>query len=286
MPSLLLCARRVAALIAIAALASFAVSTQSRADVPRHGAAGSTATPSISAPTTAVEGTAFAVTVRVPRPRTATTIVLQFHDWHNDEYDSTLKWTKKTSARVQGRGTVVFHVRADDAREAWFRAVIAYTGTTRRATSVARRVNYQHWFPLSSFSRYYDAGDAIDLESFQMAGRAWNGWFADGSAGESRYTLGSACVRIRATIGVTDSSSDGATGKITLATIAPGGTATTFYTSPTLVAGKTVSINRVLASPYRFSIIGQDTTPAVTDGSPQPRAYPAVGDPEFLCHFN
>lgn len=216
----------------------------------------------------------------------ATTIVLQFHDRHDDDYQSKLTWTKKASARVQDRGRVVFHVRADEAHEAWFRAVIAYKGTTHKAISTARRVNYEHWFPLSSFGRYYDAGDAIDMLSFQMAGRAWNGWYAYGAAGESRYTLGSACLRLRATLGVTDSSSDGATGKITLASIAPGGAATTLYTSPKLVAGTTVSINRALARPYRFSIIGQDTTPAVTDGSPQPRAYAAVGDPEFLCHFN
>jgi hypothetical protein len=179
----------------------------------------------------------------------------------------------------------VFHVRADEAREAWFRAVVAYRGATRPGTSAAARVNYQHWFPLSALSRYYGVG-ATDFDSFQMAGRAWRGWYVYGVAGESRYTLEGACVRLRATIGVLDSSSDGATAAVALATIAPGGATTPLYASPELAAGQTRVINLVLAKPYRIAISGQDTTPPVTDGSPQPRAYAAVGDPEFLCHVD
>ena len=280
-------ARPVAAVIALVAVAlAVALPAPALAGTSHQAAKKALARPSIKAPAVAIEGARFAVTVSVPTSRQATTIQLQFHDQHDYDYQSTLAWTNKATMRVKGRRQVTFHLHADQAHEAWFRGVVTYRGANRPAASSAVRVNYQHWFPLSAFDRYYSAGSAIDLLSFSMAGSAWNGWYANGSAGESRYTLGGGCVRFRGAVGVTDSSSDGATGVVTLATIAPGGTSTPLYTSPDLVAGQTVRVDLPLAKPYRFSIAGQDTTPAVTDGSRQPRAYAALGDPEFLCHFN
>ncbi|WP_460787289.1 hypothetical protein [Nocardioides maradonensis] len=178
----------------------------------------------------------------------------------------------------------MFHLLADTAREVWFRVVASYRGSgSLRSTGV--RVNYRHWYPLSAFSSYYHAGSAVDYVGFQMAGQSWNGWYVLSTSGESRYTLGSGCNRLRATIGVLDNSSDGATARVTLATIAPGGAATTIYTSPDLAAGQTATVDQSLANPYRFSISGQDTTPPVAEGT-QPVAHSAVGDPEFLCHFD
>lgn len=240
--------------------------------------------PTVTAPTSAVEGTRFAVTARIPAAARARTVTLQFHDKGQYDYQSINTWTKKAVAPVNGRSKVTFHLRADTARETWFRAVVTYRGAaSTRSTSA--RVNYRHWFQLSDFSSYYHAGSAVDFVGFQMAGQSWNGWYVQATTGETRYTLGSACNRLRATIGVLDSSDDGATAEVTLATIAPGGAATAIYTSPNLAAGQTVSIDRALANPYRFSISGQDTTPAAVGGS-QPVAHASVGDPEFLCHFN
>jgi hypothetical protein len=241
--------------------------------------------PTVAGPKTAVEGTRFALGARVPAATRARTVTLQFKNRKDYDFESTTSWTKLLSTKVRGRSRITLHVLADDAREAWFRVVVTYVDhSVRRST--ATRVNYLHWFPLSSFSSYYRAGSAIDVLSFEMAGRSWRGWFSNGTSGESRYTLGRACIRLRATFGLVDSSSDGATGKVTLATIEPGGSATTLYASPSLVAGKTTSINRALARPYRFSIVGQDTTPPAAPGATQPIARAAVGDPQFLCHFD
>jgi hypothetical protein len=278
---------RTATAITLSALAFvFATPAPSLAGAGQHSTAKGNARPSLKAPAVVIEGARFAVAVSVPTPRRATRVQLQFRDQHDYDFQSTLTWTNKATMRTKGRSQVVFHLRADQAHQAWFRAVVSYRGSTRSVTSAGVRVNYQHWFPLSSFSRYYSAGSSVDWMSFAMAGSAWNGWYANGPAGEARYTLGSGCVRMRAAAGVTDASSDGATALITLATIAPGGAVTTLYNSPDLIAGQTVSIDLTLAKPYRFSITGQDTTPAVTDESPQPRAFAALGDAQFLCHFN
>ena len=247
-------------------------------------AAGSRAV--IEAPSIAIEGARFAITVSIPQPRRATRVQLQFRDQHDYDFQSTSSWTSKTAKRTKGRQQVVFHVRADQANQAWFRAVVSYRGTSRSSVSAAARVNYQHWFPLSGFDRYYSAGSLIDWMSFSMAGRAWRGWYSNGVGGEARYTLGGGCVRIRATVGVTDSLSDGASATIALATIGPGGSASALYASPHLAAGQTHSIDLALSKPFRLSISGQDVTPSVTDDAPQPRAFAALGDPEFLCHFD
>jgi len=264
----------------IALLGTPSVAARSTYDAQR-----AVASPSISAPKTVIEGTRFAVTTRIPSAARARTVTLQFHNKGQYDYQSITVWTKTAAAAVNGRSKITFHVRADASRETWFRVVVSYRHAAS-THSTAARVNYQHWYPLKSFSSYYHAGSAVDYVGFQMAGQSWNGWYVLSTTGESRYTLGSGCNRIRATIGVLDSSSDGATATVTLATIAPGGAATTIYTSPNLAAGQTTTIDRALAYPYRFSISGQDTTPAAPQGTTQPVAHAAVGDPEFLCHFS
>lgn len=271
------------AILAIAvatALVGTPATAARRAEAPRH----AIPAPSLTAPHSVIEGARFAVTAKIPAPSRARTVTLQFHTKGQYDYESITAWTKVTAAAVNGRRRIAFHVRADSSREVWLRAVVTYrgAGTVR---SVAARVNYQHWFPLSAFANYYRSGTSTGVLSFQMDGASWNGWYVYGSSGESRYTLGGGCNRLRATVGVVDDSSDGATGRVTLATIAPGGAATVIYVSPDLAAGQTVAIDRALSYPYRFSFSGQDTTPAVPEGT-QPHAHPAVGDPEFLCHFS
>lgn len=240
--------------------------------------------PTLTAPRTAIEGAHFLVTVQVAAPSRASRVILQFRDRRNYDYQSTQTWTAKLSKNAKGHRKVAFRIAADEAREAWFRAVVSYRGGGT-ARSAAARVDYQHWLPLSSFSRYYYSGSSVDFMSFQMAGRSWRGWYTLG-VGEARYTLGSGCVRLRAAAGLTDDSGDGATGRLTLSTIDPGGGATLLYASPELTAGRTVAIDRRLAHPYRFSVSGRDTTPEAADRSAQARAYAALGDPEFLCHFD
>jgi len=83
-----------------------------------------------------------------------------------------------------------------------------------------------------------------------------------------------------------DSSADGSTGSITFSTIDSSGIPKPIWKSPTLVPGKTVPVSLSLASPYRFSILGENTSAPVTSGNvtATPMAQPAVSDPEFLCH--
>lgn len=270
---------------AITAMAILALPTAAEGAAPSASRPAAVSRPTITAPHTAIEGAHFLVTVRIPAPSRASKVILQFRDRRDYDYQSTQAWTTKLAKKVKGHGKVVFRIVADEAHEAWFRAAVSYRGSRPAARSTTARVNYQHWFPLSSFGRYYYSGSSDDFMSFQMAGRSWRGWYTLG-VGEARYTLGNGCVRLRATAGLTDDSSDGATGRLTLSTIDPGGAAAVLYASPELTAGRTVAIDRGLAHPYRFAISGQDTTPQAADRSAQPRAYAALGDPEFLCHFD
>jgi hypothetical protein len=240
----------------------------------------------VSAPTDVTEGERFRVTARIVKPKRAVRVTFQYKKTGVYSFQSVTRWTNVKTIKVKGRKKVTATVQADAAKEARFRAVVTYRGTKRTAKSPAIRVDYWHWQGLPS--RYYNAGSGTDVLGFTMAGKSWNGWYMYGGASaEDRYTLFGSCKTFKATVGLTDRSADGSTGTVTFSTINPAATAQPVWTSPTLVPGRTVAVAVPLSAPYRFSIFGQNTSSAVSDSNGRmttPTAYPAVGDPELLCH--
>lgn len=240
----------------------------------------------VSAPTDVTEGERFRVTARIVKPKQAMRVTFQYKKTGVYSFQSVTRWTTLKTTKVKGRKKITAPVQADAAKEARFRAVVTYRGTKHKAKSPARRVNYWHWQGLTS--RYYDAGSGTDVIGFTMAGKSWNGWYMyAGASAENRYTLSGSCKEFKAAVGLTDRSADGSTGTVTFSTINPAATAQPVWISPTLVPGRTVAVTVPLSAPYRFSIFGQNTSTPVSDSNGKtttPTAYPAVGDPEFLCH--
>lgn len=240
----------------------------------------------VVAPRSVTEGARFQVAAVIGKPKQAVRVAFQYEETAVYSFESVATWTTIKTVKVNGRKKVAAAVQADAAKEARFRAVVTYRGTTRTAKSSAFRVNYWHWQGLAG--GYYSAGSGTDVLGFTMAGRSWNGWYMyAGASAENRYTLSGSCKEFKATVGLTDQSADGSTGIVTLSTINPASTARPVWTSPTLVPGRTVAVTVPLSAPYRFSVFGQNTSAPVTDNNGKtttPAAYPAVGDPEFLCH--
>lgn len=240
----------------------------------------------VSAPSNVTEGDRFQVTARIPNPKQALRVAFEYEETGVYSFESVTTWTTLKTVKVNGHKQVAATVQADAAKEAKFRAVVTYRGTTRSSKSSASRVDYWHWQGLAG--GYYTAGSGTDVLGFTMAGRSWNGWHLyAGTSAEDRYTLSGSCKEFKATVGLTDQSADGSTGTVTFSTINPATTAQPVWTSPTLVPGRTVAVTVPLSAPYRFSILGQNTSAPVTDNNGEtttPAAYPAVGDPEFLCH--
>lgn len=272
----------IASIIIGLAAATATAASNANADVPRP------ATPNVAvaAPNNATEGEKFAVTARIKKPKQALRVTFQYKETAIYDYQSITSWTTLKTVKVKHRRAVSITTQADAAKEAKFRAVVTYRGSRHTSKSSPVRVNYWHWQGLSG--RYYTAGSDIDFIGFNMGGKAWNGWYQyGGPSAESRYTLSGTCKRFKATVGLTDQSADGSTGTVTFSTINPAATAQPAWSSPVLIPGKTVTVDLPLRAPYRFSIFGQNTSAPVSDGSGKtttPAAYPAVGDPEFLCH--
>jgi hypothetical protein len=236
-------------------------------------------TVSLKGPGDVTEGSRYVVTANVSTPRRARTIRWQALQ-PEYPYSSTLVWTTIQTRKTHGLATSTYRALADESQSQRFRVIVTYDDhKTIRSKPITIRL--WHWTDLSHYRAYYEVGGVIDSEyySFAMDGDTWKGWYDwDDAMAESRYTLGRNCKGFRGTLGLGDSSDDGATGRITLLT----DESKTVYTSPTLVPGKVVKLQLPLSSPYRFSIQGRDTTPV--DGVDRD-VYRAVGAPQFLCHF-
>lgn len=240
----------------------------------------------VSAPSDATQGERFKVTARIKKPRQALRVTFQYQKTGVYDFQSVTRWTALKTFKVKHRPTISVSAQADDAKRAKFRAVVTYRASKHASKSSPIRVNYWHWQRLSG--RYYTAGQGTDAFGFNMGGKSWNGWHQyGGPSAESRYTLSGVCKRFKATVGLTDQSADGSTGTVTFSTINPAATAEPVWSSPKLVPGRTVTVDLPLTAPYRFSIFGQNTSTPISDDngkSTTPAAYPAVGDPQFLCH--
>jgi hypothetical protein len=181
-------------------------------------------------------------------------------------------------------------LRVRDRRQLVFRAVAGATDRDRYRVvlqgksdrSVASKpvsVKVWHWYPLTTFDSYYATSGVADYSSnqFAMNGRTYVGsWYTYGGYGswESRYTLGRHCRSMRGAFGVTDKSADGSSA--TIQVLSEG--SSPVYSSPALVPGVVDAKVVPLASPYRISIIGTNTS------ADSLLAYPAAGDLQFLCN--
>ena len=192
--------------------------------------------------------------------------------------DPTPVWTIARTSKVRGAAEQTYRALADTSSTQQYRAVVTYADG-QRATSHRITVRLWHWIDLASYTAYYRVGAVYDVLSFAMNGDTWKGWYVHNGMGESRYTLGRNCTAFRGTVGVGDFTDDGGTAQITLLT----DETNIVYTSPTLVPGQVTQVELALDKPYRFSIQGRDTTPA--DGIARD-VYPAIGAPQFLCHFS
>ncbi|MCA1981394.1 hypothetical protein [Nocardioides nematodiphilus] len=242
----------------------------------------------VSVPLDVTEGTRYSVNVHVPSPKKAVAATLEYQKAGGYSFESVNQWTVLKSMKVKGHGTLRFPMQADTSREYTFRVRVSYRGRKHSALSGARRVNYWHWVGLPS-SSYYSVGSGSQYVGFSLAGRSSGGWFQyAGDSAEYRVTMPGRCRSFHALLGLADGSADGATGTITFSAIDSSGIPKAIWKSPTLVPGKTVPVSLSLASPYRFSILGENTSAPVTSGAKTttPLAQPAVSDPEFLCHVD
>ena len=267
----------VAALLVSGAAATAGPAVADRAAAPETASRASTRSVTISAPRDVTEGDRYTVTAKVSAASKARTI-----QWQSLQpyYTGELVWTALRTNKIRGAAAQTYKALADTSSTQQYRAVVTYADG-QSVTSHRTTVRLWHWIDLGSYTAYYRVGVVFDSPyvSFAMNGDTWEGWYVHNGMGESRYTLGRNCTAFRGTIGVGDFTDDGGTAQITLLT----DETNIVYTSPTLVPGQVTQVQLDLDKPYRFSIQGRDTTPE--DGITRD-VYPAIGAPQFLCHFS
>ena len=231
-------------------------------------------TAKLTAPREATQGDRISLGIRLTRPAQVRRVRVQHLT--KDVFNNPT-WETVKKLRPQNRTKLTYRTVAGETDRDRYRVVLERT-KGRSITSKAVSVKVWHWYSLAHFPSYYRTTGVADYYSnhFAMNGRTYVGsWYTYGSYGgwESRYTLGRHCRSMSGTYGVTDSSADGSTA--TIQVLSEG--ADPVYTSPTLSPGAVDTKVVPLASPYRISILGTNTS---TDGL---LAYPAAGDLQFLC---
>jgi hypothetical protein len=229
----------------------------------------------LTAPSQVTEGDRYTVRIKLQRPSLLRRVHVQHRvaDVFGDRSWQTVKTLKPRSGNRLSYRTV-----AGDTDREIFR-VLLQPRSGRSVTSKPVPVDVWHWYPLTTFDSYYATAGVADYNGnqFAMNGRTYTGsWYTYGTARswESRYTLGRKCTNMSGTFGLTDSSADGSSA--TVQVLAEG--VEPIYTSPTLAPGAVDTRLTPLASPYRISILGTNTSPDKV------LAYPAAGDLQFLCH--
>jgi hypothetical protein len=229
----------------------------------------------LKAPRKVVEGDRYTIRVTLKQPERVRRLELQqlVADVFGD-----MTWETVKSLEVNGRDHVKHRVVAGSEDRERYRAVLRLkSGPPTRSEPLS--VDVWHWYPLNTWTSYYSTGGVIDdpYNQFAMNGRTYSGgWHTYGSyrSWESRYTLGRNCRSMMGTFGVTDESDDGSSA--TIRVLSEG--SDPVYSSAQLVPGTVDSKLVSLASPYRISIIGTNTS------IEELMSFPAAGDLQFLCH--
>jgi hypothetical protein len=226
-----------------------------------------------SAPSNVTEGDRMKLGAKVASASKATRVQLQ--ERQVDIFGNS-SWVTVRSEKVRGRARHTFTLTADGLNKERYRARAVYR-SGKAVVSSAVTVTVWRWIALSNYRAYYSTNGVANnpYSDFNMNGRQYLGWYTYSSdpSWEARYTPGRNCKAFRGELGVRDESSDGSSATITLLTDDD----QVLYESPSLKPGSVTKINLAMGRPYRFIIRAVDTSP---DGL---YAYPAIGDPAYLC---
>ena len=230
----------------------------------------------IAAAKNVTEGDRLTVRVRVGSAGQAKTVELLKE---TKSIFGSVSWEPVKRKHVKGKALQQFVVTVTDENHERYRARVAYKNRKPVTTSPVR-VTVWRWIDLIAFRPYLSTGGMWDSNyqpAFTMNGTTYEGWQTRHPypTWESRYTPGRNCKAFRGDLGVTDTSADGSS-----ATISFLAEETQFvYASPSLTPGMIKKVTLNLAKPYRFSIQARNTSPDSL------RAYPAIGNPQFLCTY-
>lgn len=227
-----------------------------------------------------VEGDVIRVTATVRASRRARRAVLQRA---RRDLFGTVQWDNVASRKVKGKGKkrkVVFRTTVTDENQARYRVAVTYKKRKTPVLSKQVRVQVWRWIPLHEYGAYYTTGGtngAYAVGTMTLNGQAYKGWgtytYSRLRSWEDRFTPGRNCRSFRGMAGVTDLSDDGASGEIILKADEQ-----VVWESPTLTPGMVVEFEVPLdPKPYRFAILAANTS------EPDSKAWPAIGDPAFLC---
>lgn len=211
------------------------------------------------------------VRVKVPQARKASRVTLQ--EFGVNKYGTPAWVVVKT---VKAKKVNTFGVTVKAINTAKYRALVAYKGVKKPVKSNVATVMVWRWVALGAFEAYADTGGTA-FTNVDIAGQsyfpAWIG--ANGLGGgvwEEKFTLGRHCKAFKGVAGVSDDSDDGSS-----ATVVITADDVPVYQSPVLTPGTAVPFEVPLAMPYRFAVKGTDTSAQYVD------AFPAVGHPSLLC---
>lgn len=196
-------------------------------------------------------------------------------DWRTTDVFGATQWVRQAIQKVANSGKHRFTLTATQPNRQTFRVVVTYKTGKKAYSKTASTLEYD-WYSVNDFEAYYTVGGVLnsDMVEFAMDGREWHG--LDGTSPTSweiRLTLGRNCKAFRGTLGLTDSSDDGAAASFQAVTIQPAAT----FTGSSVTTGNIKSFKGTLPKPYRISLEATDTSPSGVKG------YPAIGDLEFLC---
>jgi hypothetical protein len=226
-----------------------------------------------SAPGNVNEGDRMRLGTKVASAGSATRVQLQ--ERQVDIYGNS-SWVTVRSEKVRGLARHTFTVTADGINRERYRARAVYR-SGKAAVSNSVSVTVWRWVPLGNYNAYYSTYGVSSnpYSNFAMNGRQYLGWYTYSSyrSWEARYTPGRSCKAFRGELGVRDESGDGSSAAITLLTDDD----QVLYQSQSLEPGAVTKINLAMARPYRFIIRAVDTSPGGM------HAYPAIGDPAYLC---
>ena len=230
----------------------------------------------ITAAKSVTEGDRLTVRVRVGSAKQARTVQLLME---TKSIFGSVSWEPVKRKQVKGKASQQFVVTVTDENHERYRARVTYKDRKAVTTSPVR-VTVWRWINLIAFRPYSSTGgvwDSFHQPAFTMNGTTYHGWqtFSSYPSWESGYTPGRNCKAFRGDLGVTDSSADGSSATITVMA----NDTRLVYASPSLTPGMVKKVTLNLAKPYRFSIQARNTSPDSL------RAYPAIGNPQFLCTY-
>ncbi|CUR56635.1 exported hypothetical protein [metagenome] len=258
-----------AALVALAPVA--ALTSTSTARGPATGMADVAAVPtySVAARISASEVVSGEETVKVRgtvRPRAAGQVVVL-----QQRSAGSRTWRRSGQGRVRANGRFVLSDSPSTPGVRFYRVLKPASRAAKAGTSRELRLEVWRWEPL--VHRVVGAHGGIEVGSVQIGGQAFPDSIVTtvaGEAGHATYVLGGSCRTLRATYGLADTSSDGASGRIAI--LDPGGgLSLVFLETGTIERDRVTDLTGTIR--VRLEMLTTST----------PAGYAAIGMPEVLC---